>query len=135
MSPSQEVENLVQELLRRHGAIRGSGDAKAALKAKRVIAGIHGLTCLMLGMATSYLAGSSAFRIELKPGTYARVAMVLGERDLEAMVAGNVRQLVAMLAVGERAGRTRKMRGLINELHALLDDANARLHRLAKQAV
>ncbi|MCK6487478.1 MAG: hypothetical protein L6R48_03890 [Planctomycetes bacterium] len=134
MSPSQEVGNLVQELIRRHGAIRRSGDAKAALKAKRVVAGIHGLTCLLLGMATSYLAGSSAFRIELKPGTYARAAMVLGERELEAMIAGNVAQLVAMLAVGEQAGRTRKMRVLINELHALLDDANTRLHRLAKQA-
>jgi len=131
---SNELGNLCGELRSRHRRIVALDQPGLQAKADRIIAAAYALSCASVVVALNQLAGASSRPVAVDRKTVRLLASRASAAAMLDKIAYNIMQFNELGTLTQERRLAAEHHRFASELYNALDEANARLHRLAKPA-
>lgn len=133
MRISQEIANQGSEMRTSYQAVRALRRPPLTRKADAIIAAVYAISCAALLVGLNQLGRRSRQPVRIDKKAITLLATHGDGREMLAGIAGNLEQFRGLSRISV-AAKSPAMDRFAAELYHALDDANARLHALAKSA-
>lgn len=134
MQLSQEIQNLTHELKARYASIIERQPSARIRRANELVAALYLLSCGSLVVAINCVAGKPWRKVMMDRKAVRALSVALSGHAMVDRILYNTEQFVAICGTITEPRARAQMNRYLAEWHAAADDANARMHRLAKPA-